>query len=263
MKKLGYFLLTLLILCAAPAIAQDQKEAPAKKLKTKKPAVKPQVKAEKKEEPKMDVVVTASKFEKPTEEIAKSVEVSKKKEIEAKGEQSLAEVAADQPGVITTRSGGEGGGTGIYIRGGNTDQVLVLVDGIEANEPMSYGRGSDPDVLAMPGVDQVEILEGPASALYGSDAEAGVINIITRRPPNGLAASLFLKEAATRLLRKWRAPASARLIILQTSPRAGSIPAGSAPRTLRTATPNMTATIIPAWRCASGPSPRTGWRWRP
>ena len=60
-----------------------------------------------------------------------------------------------------------------------------MVDGIEVNDPITPSRSAQAELFTLPGVDRVEVLEGPASSLYGSDAEAGVVNIISRRPKPG------------------------------------------------------------------------------
>jgi len=202
MKKLKIFLIAFGLIWAGISFTQEQnqdqskqeekKEAPAKAEEPKQEKTEPPKQA-KPEEMKMDIVVTASRFEKPAEEIAKSVVLVKKKELESQGVKTLSEALANTPGVITTQTGGYGGETGIYIRGGLTEQVLIMVDGIEANDPMALGRSAQAELFAMPGVDRVEILQGPASALYGSDAEAGVINIVSERPRGGPGADFYLE----------------------------------------------------------------------
>jgi len=183
MKKLRSLIVIAGVILASMLFAQP-KDEPKKEAKDAKQEQSSKAKAQP-EEPKVDVVVTPSRYEKPTEEVTKQVDVTKKKEMDAKGAKTLSEVVADTPGVMTTQTGGYGGETGIYIRGGQTEQVLIMVDGIEANDPMMLGRSAAAELLSLPGVDRVEVLEGPASSLYGSEAEAGVINIITARPPQG------------------------------------------------------------------------------
>ncbi len=200
MSKIKWFVILSAILFAAAGMSQEptQESDSSKKEDTKK--TEPQAKTpggdqkeKKAEEPKMDVVVTASRFEKPAVEVAKSIEVKDRKKISSEGDKTLSEVLVNSPGMFVTQTGGFGGETGIYMRGAQTDQVLVMIDGIEANDPMSLGRSAQAELFTLPGVDRVEILQGPASALYGSDAEAGVINIITARPRGGPGANLYLE----------------------------------------------------------------------
>lgn len=82
------------------------------------------------------------------------------------------------PGVQVTQSGQRGGEGDLFIRGGNSDANKVLIDGIPAND---IGGAVDFSVLSATGIDQIEVLRGPNSALYGSDALAGVVSMTTPR----------------------------------------------------------------------------------
>jgi len=203
MRKLGIIAVILALFFSGVSLGEenkkagnqkeqkDKKEQTAKKNEQEREAAK-----EKPGEQEIDVVITPSRYEKPTDEVSKTVNVIKKKEIETRGQKTLSDVIADSPGVIAPRTGGYGSQSTISIRGSKTEQVLVLVDGIEANDPMTPGRAAQAGLLAMPGADRVEILEGPASALYGSEAEAGVINIITKRPGLGQGAKLCFEAGS-------------------------------------------------------------------
>ena len=81
------------------------------------------------------------------------------------------------PGLTVVRSGGRGAVTSLFPRGGESDYTLVLVDGIRAND---FGGGFDFAHLPVADVDRIEVVRGPQSALYGSDAIGGVVQIITR-----------------------------------------------------------------------------------
>ena len=83
------------------------------------------------------------------------------------------------PGLSVAQSGTRGKTTSVFMRGTNSNQTLVLVDGVRANSPQD-GR-FDFGQIPIENVDRIEVVRGPASALYGSDAIGGVINIITRR----------------------------------------------------------------------------------
>jgi len=85
------------------------------------------------------------------------------------------------PGLDLVQSGGRGGLVQAYLRGAKSDQVLVFVDGVEVNDPSSAAREADLSQIPLADVLRIEVLRGPQSTLYGSDAMGGVINIITRR----------------------------------------------------------------------------------
>lgn len=127
------------------------------------------------------VVVTATKLETPLREVASSVTVITRQEIENKQINSVEEVLRSVPGLDVVRQGGLGQQTSIFIRGGNSTHTLVLVDGIEINDPSNPGRSFDFASLATDNIERIEIVRGPGSTLYGSDAIGGVINIITRK----------------------------------------------------------------------------------
>ena len=82
--------------------------------------------------------------------------------------------------------GGRGGTGSLYMRGADPNYTLVLVDGVRVNDPTNARGGSfDFSTLDMADVERVEIARGPYSAVYGGDALAGVINIVTRHAPRG------------------------------------------------------------------------------
>jgi outer membrane receptor protein involved in Fe transport len=105
-------------------------------------------------------------------------------EIEDRGAQAGLDVLRGLPGVEINQSGGRGTVTSAFIRGGNSNYNLVMINGIQLND---FGGGFDLAPLPAEGVEQVEVIRGPESALYGSNAVAGVINIETIRgdgPPH-------------------------------------------------------------------------------
>jgi len=130
------------------------------------------------------VVVSASLGGALVPQIGSSVSVVTQQEIEDRDTQSVLEVLRGVPGVEVAQSGRRGGVTGVFIRGGNSNYNLVMVDGIQLNQ---FGGDFDFAPLPADGVDHVEVTRGPESALYGSNAVTGVINIVTRRgegPPH-------------------------------------------------------------------------------
>ncbi len=126
-----------------------------------------------------EVVVTATKTEEQIKELSSSVSVITRTEIEQKKLDSVVELLRTIPGLDVTRSGGPGKSTAIYLRGGNAGHTLVLVDGVQVNSP-TLGSFDFAD-LTIDNIERIEIVRGPQSTLYGSDAMSGVINIITRK----------------------------------------------------------------------------------
>ncbi|OGR83903.1 MAG: hypothetical protein A2902_05380 [Elusimicrobia bacterium RIFCSPLOWO2_01_FULL_64_13] len=130
------------------------------------------------------LVVTANRLATPPEEVASSFYVITREEIEAKQKSSVLELLRGAPALDVVQSGGAGKTTSIFIRGANSEHTLVMLDGVEMNDPMSAGRSYDFAHLGTENIDRIEIIRGPQSTLYGSDALGGVINIITRRGEN-------------------------------------------------------------------------------
>lgn len=126
-----------------------------------------------------DVVVTASRVAQPKESVIADVTVITREEIARAGQSTFAELLQTQPGVEISSNGGMGSNASIYLRGSNTNQVLVLVDGVRIGSVTSgttnFGN------ISLSQIDRIEILRGPASALYGQDAVGGVIQIFTKK----------------------------------------------------------------------------------
>jgi len=147
------------------------------------------------------VVVSAAPGGALSSEIASSVSVVSAQEIGDRGAEAALDVLRGLPGVEINQSGGRGKVTSAFIRGGDSDYNLVLINGVQLND---FGGGFDLSPLPAEGVEQVEVIRGPESALYGSNAVAGVINIETIRgdgPPHfsfiGEAGSLYTWRIGT------------------------------------------------------------------
>jgi len=131
-----------------------------------------------------DVLVTGTFAPQPA--LTSSVSVLDAQQIEALNKTTLADLLKTLPGLLVEEQGGPGGLTAVSIRGGESNFTLVLVDGVAVNDPTNFrGGGFDFANLNPNMVDRVEVVRGAQSAIYGSDALAGVINIITRRPQAG------------------------------------------------------------------------------
>jgi len=122
------------------------------------------------------VVVSASLGDALASEVGSSVTVVSGQEIKDRAALNVLDVLTEIPGVEVSQAGRYGGVTGVYVRGGESDYNLVMVDGIELNE---FGGSFDFAPLPADGVDRVEVTRGPESALYGPNAVTSVINIVT------------------------------------------------------------------------------------
>ncbi|MBW2475042.1 MAG: TonB-dependent receptor, partial [Deltaproteobacteria bacterium] len=129
-----------------------------------------------------EVVVTATRMAEPLSKASASVGVVTAEEIAARGATRLDEVLQDVVGLHVVSSGPAGSLSSASIRGSEASQVLVLIDGVRLNSPQ-YGQFDLNQLpVALNEIDRIEVLRGAASALYGSNALGGVINIITRSP---------------------------------------------------------------------------------
>ena len=143
-----------------------------------------------------DVVVTATRTPQPIQRIGSAITVITAEEIERSATsptRSVDDLFRRVPGVSLTQAGGPGQVQTVRIRGGDVRHTLVLIDGIRMNDPVSTGREFDFANLVLADIERIEVLRGPQSALYGSDAMGGVINIITRRGRGAPKASLAIE----------------------------------------------------------------------
>lgn len=128
-----------------------------------------------------EIVVTASRIATPTKEIATSVTVITKQELEQTQKATVIEALQEVLGLSILQSGPMGSSASVMLRGANSEHTLVMIDGVEVNDPITPSRTYDFSHIRVEGIERIEILRGPQSTLYGSDAMAGVINIITRK----------------------------------------------------------------------------------
>lgn len=124
------------------------------------------------------VVVTATREPTSIDVTSQPVTVLRGDDLRARGVSTVADALREVPGAAVARTGSPGGVTSLYLRGGESRYTKVLVDGVPIN---SVGGTVFLQNLALDNVDRIEVVDGPASALYGADAMSGVIQIFTRR----------------------------------------------------------------------------------
>ncbi|WP_169577416.1 TonB-dependent receptor domain-containing protein [Sinimarinibacterium sp. CAU 1509] len=143
------------------------------------------------------ITVTATRTPVAEPDAWASTTVLNRADIERAQATDLAELLRDVTGVDIARNGGPGQVTSVFLRGGESNHTLVLIDGVRVN-PATAG-GAAVQNLSPELIERIEIVKGPRATLYGSDAIAGVINIITRTPQrSGVGASLRAGALDTR-----------------------------------------------------------------
>jgi vitamin B12 transporter len=117
----------------------------------------------------------------PTERVVGSMTIIGRQEIERRQWRTLGDALQNVPGLHVVQAGGPGKQTSVFTRGTESNHTLVLLDGIEISDPSSPSNAFDYSYLSTDNVERIEILRGPQSTLYGSDAIGGVIKIVTRK----------------------------------------------------------------------------------
>jgi vitamin B12 transporter len=142
------------------------------------------------------IVITATRIPTPVLQVASSITVVTAADIEARQERTFADVLKDIPGLNVVQTGGPGGETSVFMRGTNSNHTKVFIDGIDVSDPSNATGAFDFGQLLTQDIERVEVLRGPQSGLYGSDAIGGVINIITKSG-NGAAQLQAAAEGGT------------------------------------------------------------------
>jgi len=168
--KSKLFLSTALCLAAVPALARAEAAA-------RIPAVD-------------ELVVVADRAPERADRVGQQVTVVTAEQIRSLQTPDVTEILATTPGVSFSRNGGVGGTTNVYIRGAETGQTVVLIDGVKLNDPSTTDAGFNFGHLLIGDVSRIEILRGPQSVLWGSQAIGGVINLLTADPQEPFEASL-------------------------------------------------------------------------
>ena len=138
------------------------------------------------------VVVTATRQETRVSELLSDVTVIDRSEIERSGGQTIEDLLFRQAGIQMSRNGGTGAAASFFVRGANSDQLKVLVDGLPVSNAQSLSSVGALADIPLSEIERIEIVRGPASTLYGADAIGGVIQIFTRKGTQGTKADGFV-----------------------------------------------------------------------
>jgi vitamin B12 transporter len=135
-----------------------------------------------------ETVVTATRVEQPLTDVVADVSIIDRKVIEQSGGGTVADVLLRVPGISMTRNGGPATTTSVFVRGAESRFTAVYVDGVRLDSQSTGGASWNAIPLSQ--IDRIEVLRGPAAAIYGSDAMGGVIQIFTRQGQAGLTRSV-------------------------------------------------------------------------
>jgi vitamin B12 transporter len=131
------------------------------------------------------IVVTASGFEQPRSETGQAIDIVDRERLDQLQSATIGDALQSVPGVTVAARGGLGGQTSAFLRGGNSSQTLVLIDGVRINDLTSPNGAFDFGSLMTGNIGQVEVLRGPNSIIWGSQAIGGVVNIQSLAPVDG------------------------------------------------------------------------------
>ena len=137
------------------------------------------------------IIVDGSRLDQTLTEIGSSVSVITSEDMDELGVDFALDAVATAPGVTINQNGAFGGSASVRIRGASSDQTLVLIDGVPVSDPTGTGGGYNFAYLDTDNIERIEVLKGPQSTLWGSDAIGGVVSITTKRPTDGLSGSVF------------------------------------------------------------------------
>ena len=141
------------------------------------------------------ILVTASRTPVPASRVGSSYSIISRADLESRQIVYVTDALRDVPGLAVSRAGTFGSQTQVRVRGGEANQVMVLIDGVEANDP-ALGDEFQFDQLVATAIERIEIVRGPQSALWGSDALSGVINLITVRGTEPFSANGYLQAGS-------------------------------------------------------------------
>lgn len=175
MRPVSLSLVAMLALLSSPALAEEAAPADA---------------------PDPSIVVTALRSPVEQTRVSATVTVLDEREIRAQQPIALTDLLLRTPGISLSRNGGFGTTTSLRIRGADASQTVMVIDGVRISDPSATGGGYSFSNLLIDDIERVEILRGPQSILWGSDAIGGVVNVLTRRAEQPLEGSMAV-EAGT------------------------------------------------------------------
>jgi vitamin B12 transporter len=149
-----------------------------------------------------DLIVEGTKTGTPIEQMTGAVTIIDEATIRAMRVPTVGDVLRQVEGLDVVQSGGSGGQTSLFLRGGNSNHTLVLIDGVKVNSPTT--GAFDFAHLTVDQIERIEVLRGSQSPLYGSEALAGVVNIITKKGREGANDQVTIEGGA---YRTWRTTA--------------------------------------------------------
>ncbi|MDG1022110.1 MAG: TonB-dependent receptor [Emcibacteraceae bacterium] len=139
------------------------------------------------------IIVTANRRPQPLSQIGSSVSVLTEADLERGQQPFVLDALESLPGVSTSQNGSFGGSASISIRGAGGDNTVLLIDGVQVNDASAPGGAFNFATLDTYNISRIEVLRGPQSILYGSDAIGGVVNIITKTGGEGLGGKIFVE----------------------------------------------------------------------
>lgn len=130
-----------------------------------------------------ETVITANRTAQPLADLVADVSIVDRSQIERSGATGVADLLARLPGVQFTRNGGQGSATSVYLRGAESRYTAVYLDGVRLDSQATGGVQWEQIPLSL--IDRIEVLRGPAAAVYGSDAVGGVVQLFTKKGEPG------------------------------------------------------------------------------
>ncbi len=138
-----------------------------------------------------EIVISATRYERPLSDIGSSISVISAEDMAISQTVFVQDILQAIPGLSLNQNGSFGGVSSVRIRGASSSQTVILIDGVQVNDTSSPGGSYDFSSLDPSGIERIEVLRGPQSILYGSDAIGGVINVITKDGAGDTGGSIF------------------------------------------------------------------------
>jgi vitamin B12 transporter len=137
-----------------------------------------------------EIIVTGTLLDSTLENTGSSVSVLSEQDLKDGQYRNAIAALRQVPGVDVVQSGGNGGNAAVFLRGGNSEHTLVLLDGMELNNPATTNRSFNMANVTLENIERIEVIRGPQSTTYGSDAMGGVINLISKKAKKGAHATV-------------------------------------------------------------------------